>query len=110
MINKAVSSILRLISQGVYAQDDPIVIPIPTEDPPTFEKLIVAVLFIIGKIGPAIGLFAFGMVIYGGYLWITSGGEAQKKQKAQATLTWSIVGLVFFYLIRMFLNWILDWI
>lgn len=106
MINKAVLCFLKLISESAYAQG---IIDVP-DSPPRLEGLITSVLFIVGKIGPAVGLFAFGMVIYGGYLWIASGGDAQKKQKAQSTLTWSIVGLAFFYLIRMFLNWILDWI
>jgi hypothetical protein len=30
------------------------------------------------------------MTIYGGYLWMTSGGEPDKKKRAQGTLTWSI--------------------
>jgi len=105
MINRVFIYFLQLISERTYAQN----IPLPTDGPPRLESLITSVLFVVGKISPAIGLFAFGMVIYGGYLWIVSGGEPQKKQKAQATLTWSLVGLAFFYLIRMFLAWVLDW-
>jgi len=104
MISRVILGLLQLISERAYAQN----IPLPPE-PPTLEKLVTAVLFIVNKIGPAIGLFGFAMIIYGGYLWIASGGEPQKKQKAQATLTWSIIGVGFFYLIRMFLAWVLDW-
>ena len=53
-------------------------------------------------------LAAVGMIIYGGYLWMTSGGEPDKKQRAQGTLTWSVVGLVFLYLIKMLLSILVD--
>lgn len=124
MINRMLIHFLQLISLRAYARvgppppsfspppDPPPIqeLPFPTTEPPRIGPMIDAVVFFVGKIGPAIGLFAFGMVIYGGYLWIVSGGEPQKKQKAQATLTWSIAGLAFFYLIKMFLNWVLDWV
>lgn len=107
MNNRMFVGILKLLSEKVYAQSIPV--PTPGDDPPKLEDMLKGILFIASKIGPAIGLFGFCMIIYGGYLWIASGGEAQKKQKAQATLTWSIIGVGFFYLIRMFLSWVLDW-
>ncbi|NLE30929.1 hypothetical protein GX618_01475 [Candidatus Dojkabacteria bacterium] len=105
MSNSILVRILQFTSERVYAQP---AIDLP-DDPPEFIDMIKGIVFIVSKIGPAIGLFGFGMIIYGGYLWIVSGGEPQKKQKAQATLTWSIIGVGFFYLIRMFLSWVLDW-
>lgn len=105
MSNRILVGILQFTSERVYAQGS---IDLPDE-PPKIEDMLKGILFIASKIGPAIGLFGFCMIIYGGYLWIVSGGEPQKKQKAQATLTWSIIGVGFFYLIRMFLSWVLDW-
>lgn len=107
MINRILVRILQFTSERVFAQSIPL--PTPEDDPPKLEDMLKGILFIASKIGPAIGLFGFCMIIYGGYLWIVSGGEPQKKQKAQATLTWSIIGVGFFYLIRMFLSWVLDW-
>lgn len=104
MSNSILVRILQFTSERVYAQTIEL-----GDDPPKLEDMLKGILFIASKIGPAIGLFGFGMIIYGGYLWIVSGGEPQKKQKAQATLTWSIIGVGFFYLIRMFLSWVLDW-
>jgi len=105
MVNQVILTFLKIISEKAYALS----IPFPTDGPPRLELLVKNVLLIVNKIGPVIGLFAFAMVIYGGYLWIASGGEPQKKQKAQATLTWSIIGLGFFYLIRMLLAWVIEW-
>lgn len=104
MINRILVGILQFASERVYAQTIEL-----GDDPPKLEDMLKGILFIASKIGPAIGLFGFCMIIYGGYLWIVSGGEPQKKQKAQATLTWSIIGVGFFYLIRMFLSWVLHW-
>ncbi|HRX43697.1 MAG TPA: hypothetical protein P5059_00385 [Candidatus Dojkabacteria bacterium] len=104
MSNSILVRILQFTSERVYAQTIEL-----GDDPPKIEDMLKGILFIASKIGPAIGLFGFCMIIYGGYLWIVSGGEPQKKQKAQATLTWSIIGVGFFYLIRMFLSWVLDW-
>lgn len=104
MSNSILVRILQFTSERVYAQTIEL-----GDDPPKLEDMLKGILFIASKIGPAIGLFGFCMIIYGGYLWIVSGGEPQKKQKAQATLTWSIIGVGFFYLIRMFLSWVLHW-
>lgn len=104
MFNRIIVGILRLVSVEAYAQLN------APSSPPTIRKLVSSIFAFFSYISPAIGLFAFAMVVYGGYLWIVSGGEPQKKQRAQSTLTWSIAGLAFYYLIKMFLNWILSWI
>ncbi len=36
--------------------------------------------------------------IYGGYLWLTAGGEAEKLGKAQKNLTYSIAGIMLVFL------------
>lgn len=41
------------------------------------------------------GLVALIMVMVGGYMWMTSEGDAQKLQTAKGTLTWAVLGLVF---------------
>lgn len=109
MIYRILVLIMKFLSQSAYAQVGSIPVPTPGDEPPRLELLIDSLLSIINKIGPVVGLFGFCMIIYGGYLWIVSGGDPQKKQRAQATLTWSIIGVGFFYLIRMLLDWVLNW-
>jgi hypothetical protein len=59
---------------------------------------------------PVGGLIAVIMIVYGGYMWIMSGGDAQKTQQAQGTLTWAVLGLVFLFVIRMVLKLVFDFI
>lgn len=59
---------------------------------------------IVGYIFPIAGLLAVAFVIYGGYMWIISGGDPEKLKKAQGTLTWAIIGLVFTILSRVILG------
>ncbi len=40
-----------------------------------------------------IGTIAMGYIIYGGFRYITSGGNEDQAKKARATLQWSIIGL-----------------
>lgn len=40
------------------------------------------------------GIIAVVMIMYGGYQYITSGGESSKVQDAKKTITWSVIGLV----------------
>ncbi len=82
-------SILRFFSTPVLAQE-----------PPRLEVLAEAVDKILGYIFPAGVLIAVIMVIVGGYMWIVSGGDPARKQQAQGTLTWAVIGLVLLFLIN----------
>ncbi|HNR29026.1 MAG TPA: pilin [Candidatus Dojkabacteria bacterium] len=94
-----------LFSSPVFAQEDGLVAP---GEPPRLEVLLDSLSKIISFIFPIGVLAAVGMTIYGGYLWMTSGGEPDKKKRAQGTLTWSIAGLAFLYLIKMLLSIVVD--
>ena len=94
-----------LFSSPVFAQEDGLVAP---GEPPRLEVLLDSLSKIISFIFPIGELAAVGMTIYGGYLWMTSGGEPDKKKRAQGTLTWSIAGLAFLYLIKMLLSIVVD--
>ena len=94
-----------LFSSPVFAQEDGLVAP---GEPPRLEVLLDSLSKIISFIFPIGVLAAVGMTIYGGYLWMTSGGEPDKKKRAQGTLTWSIAGLAFLYLIKMLLSILVD--
>jgi len=40
------------------------------------------------------GVVALIMIIYGGVLWLTSGGNTDKVQKGRDTLIWAVLGLI----------------
>jgi cysteine-rich repeat protein len=42
----------------------------------------------------ALGLVAVGLILYAGFLWMTSAGDAEKVKKAQQTMLYSTLGLV----------------
>ncbi len=50
-------------------------------------RLIQAVLGVTGSI-------ALFMFVYGGFLWLISGGEADKVKKGKDVMKWAILGLV----------------
>lgn len=52
-----------------------------------FGRLIQAMLGVTGSI-------ALLMFVYGGFLWLISGGEADKVKKGKEVMKWSILGLV----------------
>ena len=54
-------------------------------------KVIKAVLGIVGSI-------ALLMFIYGGFLWLTSGGGKERIKKGKDILIWAIIGLVIIFL------------
>lgn len=64
----------------------------------SINKIFSVLLNLAIGIGAIIFLF---YALYGGYLWITSGGEAEKLDKAKKNFTYSIAGflLIFFSLL-----------
>ncbi len=81
-------SILRFFVTPVFAQE-----------PPRLNQLGAAIDKVIGYVFPAGVLIAVIMIIVGGYMWIVSGGDPARKQQAQGTLTWAVIGLVLLFLI-----------
>lgn len=55
-----------------------------------FGKVISGALSIVGS-------FALLMFVYGGVLWLTSGGETKAVQKGKDTLTWATLGLLIIF-------------
>jgi len=92
MINKFLLNIFSFLSSPVYAGK--------LKTPPTLHYLADAFDKVYAWIFPIGGLIAVAMIIYGGYMWMISGGEPQRKQMAQGTLTWAVLGLVFLLLIK----------
>ncbi len=42
----------------------------------------------------AVGIAAVVMIVYGGFLYTSSGGDAGKLAKAKNTILWSVIGLI----------------
>ncbi len=59
---------------------------------------------IVSYIFPIAGLLSVGFIIYGGYMWMVSGGDPERVKQAQGTLTWAILGLIFTVLARVILG------
>lgn len=93
--------VLRFVSSSVYASGG---------EPPRLGQLAAGLDQLIDWIFPIGVLIAAAMFVYGGYMWITSGGDPGRLQQAQGVLTWSILGLIFLYLIRTILLLIVNYI
>lgn len=52
-----------------------------------------------------LGALALVFVIYGGVLYITSGGDADKTKKARDTLLYAIIGVIVIVLSYAIVNW-----
>jgi len=61
--------------------------PLAADDFTTLINSIIDWLLIIGSSVAVI------MIIYAGFLWMTSGGDETKVTQARQTLTWTLVGL-----------------
>ena len=55
-----------------------------------------------------VGVLALVMFIYGGILWMTSGGAAEKVKKGKDTLVWAILGLALIFFSYAILEFILE--
>lgn len=74
-------------SSAVGGESREIENPLGTTD---FNELIGKIIDWIANIG---ALLAVIMIIYSGFLFMTSGGNEEKVTKAKKALTWSLVGL-----------------
>lgn len=58
----------------------------------------------LNSLTPIILIASVAMIIFGGYMYMASAGDPQKAKQAQGTITWAVIGLVFFLLIRVILG------
>lgn len=99
----ALTALALSMPVAVFAQDPP-----PRLDNGNFTALFSKIFFSYGF--PIASLVALIMVIIGGYMWMTSGGDAQKIQTAQGTLTWAVIGLVFLWIFNLILKELFKWL
>lgn len=80
-----------------------VVNPLPnvTSVPGLINNVVKAILGIVG----ALALFMF---VYGGMLWMTSGGNSSRIEKGKDTLIWATIGLFIIFASYAILNFILT--
>lgn len=83
-----------------------IFVPAPAfaQEPPQISGLIAIIANVFGVVMPVGQLLAVAMVVYGGYMWMISGGDPSRIKTAQGTLTWAVLGLIFLSIFKMILN------
>ncbi|MDO8598692.1 MAG: pilin [bacterium] len=55
-----------------------------------------------------LGSIALLMFIYGGFLWLTSGGAAEKIQKGKETMVWAILGIAVIFASFAIVSFVID--
>lgn len=55
-----------------------------------------------------VGVIIFAMFVYGGVLYITSGGNDEKIQKGKQTLTYAVIGLIIVVLAYVIISFIVN--
>ena len=63
---------------------------------------------IISVVVGVLGLLAVAMIIYGGFMYTTSAGDASKIKKAKDTITYGVIGLVIALLAFAIVNFVLK--
>lgn len=54
------------------------------------------------------GSLALAMIVYGGFLWLTSAGKPERITKGQQTLLWSVIGLVVIFGANVLANFVIS--
>lgn len=76
--------------------------PIGADDVPTLAGIIIkAILGFTGSV-------ALLMFVYGGFLWLTSGGNPERIKKGKDTLIWAAIGLAFIFSSYIIANFIIQ--
>ena len=88
-------------------QTNKCVIGTPDDDNEVVKMVWVIVLNVMVDISVIIGYLALGFVIYGGYLYILSGGDAGKVAKGKKTLLGAVIGVAISLLASVIVNTIL---
>jgi hypothetical protein len=78
--------------------------------PPKFEEILKGVDTLAEFLMPIAVFLAVLFIVIGGYMWMTSSGEPERVKRAQGTLTWAIIGLIFVLLVYLILNGIIDYL
>ena len=72
---------------------------------PAVDNLITSIVNIFSVI---VGLIAVIMIIYGGFRYITSGGDSTKVNNAKNTILYAIIGLIVVALAQVIVRFVLN--
>jgi len=76
--------------------------PLPASDIPSLLGNVLRALFAV------LGSVALLMFIYGGFVWLTSGGEAEKIQKGKDTMVWAVLGIAIIFASFAIVTFVID--
>ena len=92
-------------SLAVLAQEAPIQLTNPLKGGTDISAIIGNIISWLLRF---LGVLAFVMFIYGGILWMTSGGKAEQITKGKDTLVWAVAGLALVFFSYAILNFVLN--
>jgi len=78
---------------------------LPFTDLDGVEDYIISIIQTLIGLG---GLVAAGMIVYGGYVFILSGGDSENIARGQRILTNAVIGLIIASLAFILVNFIID--
>ena len=106
--------VFGVFSLSVYANDEPPagetpdVLTNPLGSFRTLQQAPSQVGTIIGGIFGVVGALAVLMIVYGGLMWMTSGGNQERVKKGRDVLVWATVGIVVIFSSYIILNFVLN--
>jgi hypothetical protein len=56
------------------------------------------------------GLVAVVMLVYGGYMMITSGGDPEKVEKGQSSISGAVIGLIVVFVAKLVIVYVADFL
>lgn len=76
--------------------------PLPVSDIPSILGNVLRAGFGI------LGSIALLMFVYGGFVWLTSGGEAEKIKKGKDTMVWAVLGIAIIFASFAIVTFVID--
>ena len=105
-LKKIIFSVLIIISFNFFLiqvkAQETLPNPIGTTD---ITELIVRIISIILGLT---GVISLAMFIYGGIIWMTSGGSADKIKQGKDILIWAVLGLVVIFTSYVIVNFVFE--
>lgn len=92
-------------SLAVLAQEPPIQLTNPIKGGTDISAIIGNIISWLLRF---LGVLAFVMFIYGGLLWMTSGGKSEQITKGKDTLVWAVAGLALVFFSYAILSFVLN--
>src|SRR3989338_5618952 len=68
--------------------------PVYAKDPAQLSGIVQIIENIIKLLAPAAGIAFFVMLLFGGYQFLTSGGDPKAVGAARGTLTYAVIGII----------------